>query len=548
MLATGDVREDAVVHLDELVPGALIAEGGEGRVFEVEVRPQHGRAAGRGVELHAEATSLVYKQFRDPLPTTWLMPAICFPFGLEPQLAARVRSASAWPVAVVVGEDPSVAQGTLMPRAPGAFWLQHREGRPRLATLSYLTSDPDRITVAYGTVMPAPGTPERVGIVYALARLLDAWQQHGAGGAPAPASARSLGWGAQAGQHPGAGGAPAMVVHGDLSAKNVLWSLDPVPAVYVLDCDGAYVLDCDGAAVLAPEGLGAGRAKDWEHEGSAGSGPDAALGRSRARTPNWDDPAQDPCAPPSLSADRYALGLAFLRVVGAAHFPLQARQRAGEKISIDLEVPRSWRRLPDMPRLWELCERSLSVAGAADRPSPAEWAAELEMLLGAMGSAGLAGRVRALQGDPRPSAAGTAGHDLSALSTSRSFHFAASSSSGGSQRALVTVPDVEVRPLVRHRVASSWALVNAAGQPAPQSAGEGLAGIGLASGVGLGQFLRRVGRAWVGAHRLAFGLLRSRGRRGDGLRRLARALVVDLAGACLVLFLVGMIVSPWIGL
>jgi len=32
---------------------------------------------------------------------------------------------------------------------------------------------------------------------------------HGAGGAPAPASARSLGWGAQAGQEHGAGGAPA---------------------------------------------------------------------------------------------------------------------------------------------------------------------------------------------------------------------------------------------------------------------------------------------------------------------------------------------------
>jgi len=42
--------------------------------------------------------------------------------------------------------------------------------------------------------------------------------QHGAGGAPAPASARSLGWGAQAGQEHGAGGAPAPA-----SARSLGW-------------------------------------------------------------------------------------------------------------------------------------------------------------------------------------------------------------------------------------------------------------------------------------------------------------------------------------
>ena len=134
-----------------------------------------------------------------------------------------MQTSSAWPVAVVVGDDPAVAVGTLLPRAPLEFWVRHRDGTNRLASLSYLANDPDRIAVAYGVMLPAPGAPERVALVYALARLLDAWQsgnggKSGAGGTLSP-----------------------QVVHGDLSAKNVLWSLRPVPAVYVLDCDGASV-------------------------------------------------------------------------------------------------------------------------------------------------------------------------------------------------------------------------------------------------------------------------------------------------------------------
>ena len=182
----------------------------------------------------------------------------------------------------VVGDDPSIALGTLMPRAPAEFWLRHRDGTKRLATLSYLATDPERIAVAYGVLMPPPGAPERVALVYALARLLEAWQS----GPPLP-----------------------RVVHGDLSAKNVLWSLQPAPAVYVLDCDGATVR-------YGPDEIG-------------GEVPDDADRRPRATTPNWDDPALAPGAPPTRASDRYMLGITFLRVVGAAHFPLQGPTTIG---------------------------------------------------------------------------------------------------------------------------------------------------------------------------------------------------------------------------
>ncbi len=114
-----------------------------------------------------------------------------------------------------------------------------------------------------------------------------------------------------------------------------------------------------------------------ENDGSAGDR--AQVGRQqkrhRATTLNWGDPAVRHGGQPTGASDRYLLAITFLRVVGAAHFPIQGRQKTGQKLNVDLELPRSWRKLPDMPGLWELCERSLSLVNAADRPAPAEWVA-----------------------------------------------------------------------------------------------------------------------------------------------------------------------------
>lgn len=479
----------------ELRLGALLAEGGEGRVFEV--------ASLRG----ADGAGLVYKQLRQPRAMSELSATVSFLQRLEaldPGLAARVRSSCAWPCALVAGERPDMAAGVLLPRAPRRFSACHRDGVPRLSTLSYLASDPDRITVAYGTAVPAPGDPARVAVVYALSRLLEAWQ-------------------------PERLGIPELVVHGDLSAKNVLWSVEPVPAVYVLDCDGASLVAAQGAGW---EGGSCSADQGGEARG------DGAGGSGRPTTPNWEDPALGFGPAASVYSDRYVLGLVFLRVVGAAHFPLQARQRNGARVKVDLELPRSWRRLPDMPGLWDLCERSLSVVAAEGRPSPSEWAAALEELLGLMGAGDLAAQSRCAQGDARPSAGTFVPSGPGSL-----LSLSAGGPSASEQP--VGVRDVEVTPVLRHRVAPTWRLVDAR---APAGVGPGLEGLGLATGLSPRQVLRRCGEAWAGAHQLAWRLLFSRGRRRHGLRRLAGVLVLDLAGACLVLFVAGMIVSPWIGL
>ena len=485
----------STVALSSLQLGELLAEGGEGRVYDVAAGP--GPAEGR----------LVYKQLRRPRPLAALSCLISFPSQLGAGgaagagLAARVRASSAWPRAAVVGDDPSLALGVLLPRAPAEFWLHHRDGAIHLATLSYLAGDPDRIAVAYGASMPAPGAAARVAVVYALCRLLSAWQ-----GGPGP-----------------------QVVHGDLSAKNVLWSLSPVPAVYVLDCDGA---------VVAPGPVGA--------SADVASGPGGASGDggTRVTTPNWEDPAAAGGDEPAARSDRYALGLAFLRVVGAAHFPVQGSQRAGDHVDVDLELPRSWRRLPDMPALWRLCERSLSLLGHDRRPAPQEWAEALEAVLEVLGEGGLAAAVRHAQGDPGPQLAPGV-PPAKTLSVPRS----------------AAVPDVAVRPVLRRRTTSTWQLVSArpplgspveaaAGRPvaALSAAGPGLTGLGLSTGLTWRQVARRVVTVWGGAHRLAIRLLRSPGRRAHGLRRLGGVLALDVAATCVVLFLVGMVVSPWVGL
>jgi hypothetical protein len=486
------------VRVSSLRLGQLVAEGGEGRVFEVLASPP------------ATAARSVYKQLRYPRPLADVTSLVEFPSLLASRsssLAARALSSSAWPVSSVVGEDPLVALGTVMPRAPSEFWLRHRDGTKRLATLSYLATDPERIAVAYGVLMPPPGAVERVALVYALARLLEAWQNE----PPLP-----------------------RVVHGDLSGKNVLWSLGPAPAVYVLDCDGASVR-CGPGDRGGPDETGE-------------KVPDGADRRPRATTPNWDDPALPPGSTPTRASDRYMLGITFLRLVGAAHFPLQGPQRSAEHVNVDLELPRSWRKVPDLPALWELCERSLSLADVEGRPSPGEWVAELEHLLDVLSAAGLGAAVREAQGDPRP------GND-DALNVNR----------GEAKRlvgATTPVPDVTVRPVLRRRPPSTWQLINASSAP-PLGAGGGAlggggaasaaswwAGRGAATGAPLTsrQMARRLLAAWGGAHRLAVGWARSRGRRVDGLRRLAGILVLDLAAACVVFFIFAMLVSPWIGL
>ena len=98
-----------------------------------------------------------------------------------------MRAATAWPAATVIERDRGRlwrADRTGGPAAGAAccsrgprrrFAVRHRDGTTRLATLSYLTADPAHRAVAYGLSLPDPVSPQRLGLVYALARVLEAF-------------------------------------------------------------------------------------------------------------------------------------------------------------------------------------------------------------------------------------------------------------------------------------------------------------------------------------------------------------------------------------
>ncbi|MGH9095497.1 MAG: hypothetical protein ACRDXE_10085, partial [Acidimicrobiales bacterium] len=321
------------IRLSEVPIGPLLAEGGEGRVHEVP-----GRAG------------VVYKAYRRPVAAGPLDALVRWPteaLAGRPDMGERVARATAWPTGVVVDErQPSRAAGVLMPRAPRRFSVRHRDGRSRLASLSYLTADPARRQAAYGVPLPPSATAERFGLVYALARILEAFES-----------------GAE------------RIVHGDLSAKNVLWSLQRGPELFLIDCDNGERFDVTGRLLGDSE-------------------------RRRAMTPNWDDPQITTGANPGPASDRYALALIFLRVVGAAHFPIQKRQKQGELLTIDVSLPATHGRPPglraDAP-VWEACGRGLSLHDPEGRPAATAWVAVLAQILDDLGASDVRAAVEANQ-------------------------------------------------------------------------------------------------------------------------------------------------------
>ena len=478
----------------ELRVGAMLAEGGEGRVWELADRP-----------------GVLFKEYRRPIDPAGLAGLVEWAAAgaMRPGTEERVRRSTAWPDAVVL--DGTEASGLLMPRAPRRFSLRHRDGVARLATLSYLTADPVRRAAAYGIDLPAQADPTRLGIAYALARVLEAMEL-----------------------------ADPSVGHGDLSARNVLWSTQRGPEVFVLDCDNGERFGPDGA-------------------------PLGSSGRRRAMTPNWDDPAVTPGDNPGIGADRYSLALIFLRIVGAGHFPVQKRQKAGEGIDIEFDLPpavlRSPVMAPDAP-IWSLVGRALSVAAPDSRPPASTWAAALHDLLAGLGAGGVIDAVHAAQGSAQPSipaqpVAGTAAPDVTVRprpARPRAQVWTVGRPGSPGPRATVGAAGGGTVGAAR---GGATAVMAPPGRPALPGSPGVPAGSGVAPGAPVphpplsaqvGAALRRALAAWVTLHRWAVGALRTPGHRAAGARRILVCVVVDFVVACVALLLAAMIVSPFLGI
>ncbi len=486
-----------VVRRGDLRVGPLLAEGGEGRVHEL-----------------ADTTATLVKLYRSPVPAGEVEALVGWPLGVatfDPALAARVAASAAWPVAVVADDaDPSRAAGILLARAPRRFSVRHRDGRVRLASLSYLTAPPGQRVAAYGLALPSRFSPERIGVVYALARLLEAFQA-----------------------------ATPSISHGDLSAKNVLWSLERGPEVFVLDCDSAA------------------------RHGALDTGPDD---RRRAMTPNWDDPAVAPGANPTPDSDRYSLALTFLRVTGAAHFPIQQRQRSGDPLHVDIAVPpaAAVRSLAGDAPVWDLCERSLSRDRPAQRPAAGEWVAALEQILDDLGAMRTVRAVWAAQGGGAPGRTPTSppdraarhGRDVTVVPVAGDSREPAwrrivpiprgpglrGAPGAPAPRPAPRAPRVPVAATVAATPAGGYRRAGSpSGGPGPQPApSPPPVPVRVAARAGAA----RAAAAWLRLHRRMVRALATRGERATGVARLAGCLVVDVAALSVALFGAAMLFAP----
>ena len=464
---------------DSIRVGSLLAEGGEGRVFELPLQPH-----------------LVFKEYRRAADRAHLEDLVRWPNGGDPELLSRVRSSASWPHTLVERGGPAAAGaddavGVLVARAPRRFSLRHRDGTTRLATLSYLTADPAYREVAYGLSLPQPFTPERLGLVYALARLLEAFET-----------------------------LEPRVGHGDLSAKNVLWSLQRGPEVFLIDCDNCERYGTDGR-------------------------PLSVDGRRRATTPNWDDPAVPAGSNPEQSSDRYSIALIFLRVVGAANFPVQARQRQGGTVSIDFPIPPGYASevlLGPGSRLWDLCARGLSTEEPGTRPSPGDWVSALETVLDGLGAAHVMHSVWTSQGGG-PARTPTPLIDVHAELPGDVFvQPVLAASRVPPPKRFVPTSQPNDGPPPAWRIGGT---VPASSLPVAVAATAEPVHRQIAAGVTIAS------RWWLDAHRSLFGGPGSRvgwDAAGETLRRLALCAAVDLAVALFGLFLVAMAVAPILGL
>lgn len=225
-------RLDEPTELEEL--GALdkLADGGQGVVY---------RAARMPAEL--------YKRYHDvsQLNVGELKRLIRRIHTAPSRGSARelVLASTAWPTGVVIEDGRHV--GMMMPEAPAAFSTR-LGGKTRLKELQFLIFEPKPMWREVGL----PDADGRRALAREYARLFKALHDF-------------------------------EVIIGDVSPRNLLWTIEPEPAVYAIDCDGFRV---NGYPPPTPQ----------------------------AQTPDWIDPGQRG-GHATFESDRFKLALLVLRVL-----------------------------------------------------------------------------------------------------------------------------------------------------------------------------------------------------------------------------------------
>ncbi|MCT2589411.1 hypothetical protein LHJ74_05610 [Streptomyces sp. N2-109] len=226
--------DGADVPLATLATGEKIGDGGQGEVLAV-----------RGHD------TLLYKSYRAPERVNGhsLAALVRVRRALPPERRARLDAQTAWPLCRVVdGGRGDRTAGFLMHRAPSSMTWRAPSGAAKLTELQFLLRAPR--PAWQDVVQPAAG--QRRELALALVELVERLHN-------------------------------LQLVLGDVSQANVLWTVRPQAAVYLLDCDGFRT-----------------------------TGSDPVL--AQAETPDWHDPLATP-GTATVDSDRYKAALAVVRIL-----------------------------------------------------------------------------------------------------------------------------------------------------------------------------------------------------------------------------------------
>lgn len=224
--------DGADVALSTVRIAAKLGDGGQGEVHEL---------TGPG--------NLLYKRYRtrNGLNADSLTALVQVRRRLPAADRAYLDAATAWPLCRVV--DGGHVTGFLMRRAPRTMSWTPPDGGPRkLTELAFLLRPPKD---AWRTVRQ-PDPAQRHALIVALVELLGRLHR-------------------------------LNLIVGDISQANILWTLDPAPAVFLLDCDG--IREVSRPPVLP-----------------------------QADTMDWHDPLA-PAHLVTMDSDRYKAALAVLRLL-----------------------------------------------------------------------------------------------------------------------------------------------------------------------------------------------------------------------------------------
>jgi uncharacterized surface protein with fasciclin (FAS1) repeats/serine/threonine protein kinase len=219
-----------------------ISQGGQGVVYRAPSATTH------------FAKSMVYKEYKRPtlaaLDVKVLDSLPEFLEALPYKDGARLISLAAWPCRIV--EDAGNATGFLMPSIPDEFYIElwTNKSTPTRVTAEFqhLLNDSQVLAMRFrGSV---PTQRQRYELIQQVASALAFLHEHD-------------------------------VCVGDISPKNILYALSPVPAVYFIDCDAMRVR----GTTLSPQ----------------------------VETPGWEVPPGEEKA--TIYSDRYKLGLLALRIL-----------------------------------------------------------------------------------------------------------------------------------------------------------------------------------------------------------------------------------------